>query len=55
MKKIMLLIILIMTIIGCTEADRQMMREVDREYKERGRKCLYTSKGSIISCRYADE
>ena len=55
MKKIILLSILIMTIIGCTEADRQMRREVDREYKERGRKCLYTSKGSIISCRYADE
>ena len=53
MKKIILLSILIMTIISCTEADRQMMREVDREERERGVECLYNHKGEPIgSCDY---
>jgi len=54
MKKIMLLIILIITIISCTEADRELWREVDRENRERGVKCLYDGKGNIISCRHAN-
>ena len=51
MKKIMLLIILIITIIGCTEADRELWREVDRENRERGVRCKYNHKGELIgSC-----
>ena len=56
MKKIIMLIILIMTIISCTEADRQMMREVDREERERGVECLYNHKGEPIgSCDYINQ
>ena len=52
MKKIILLSILIMPIIGCTEADRELWREVDREYKERGRECTYNHKGELLYCDY---
>ena len=53
MKKIILLSILIMIIISCTEADRQIMREADRERRERGRECTYNYKGELIgSCSY---
>ena len=53
MKRIIMLIILIITIISCTEADRQIMREADRERRERGRECTYNYKGELIgSCDY---
>ena len=53
MKKIMLLSILIITIIGCTEADRELWREVEQERRERGRECTYNYKGELIgSCSY---
>ena len=53
MKKIILLSILIITIISCTEADRELWREVDREWKERGVECTYNHKGELVgSCDY---
>ena len=53
MKKIILLLILIMTIISCTETDRRLMREVEQERRERGVECLYNHKGEPIgSCNY---
>ena len=50
MKKIILLSILIMTIISCTETDRRLMREADREERERGVECTYNKKVEITSC-----
>ena len=53
MKKIILLSILIMTIVSCTEADRELWREVEQERRERGRECTYNYKGELIgSCSY---
>nr|WP_314115161.1 hypothetical protein [uncultured Leptotrichia sp.] len=54
MKKIIaLIIILLVSVMSCTEADRQMMREVDQEMKERGVECLYNERGNPIGvCRY---
>jgi len=50
MKRIIMLIILIITIISCTEADRRLMREADREERERGVECTYNKKGEVTSC-----
>ncbi len=46
MKKIILLIILIFTVIGCAEIE-----EMNRERRERGRKCVYNQYGNI-ECGY---
>ncbi len=51
MKKLILLLPLII-IMGCTAEEMAIMRKVDKEYKERGRECLYDGKGNIISCDY---
>ena len=53
MKKIILLSILIMIIISCTEADRRIWNEANEEYNTRGRKCKYNHKGELIgSCDF---
>ena len=52
MKRIIMLIILIITIISCTEADRRLMREADREMNERGRECRHNKRGGLESCRF---
>nr|WP_314114941.1 hypothetical protein [uncultured Leptotrichia sp.] len=48
-----LIVLLSLAVISCTEADRELWREVDREYKERGRECTYNHKGELIgSCDF---
>ena len=52
-EKKITLIILLVSVVSCTEADRQMMREVDQEMRERGVECLYNERGNPIGvCRY---
>ena len=52
MKKIILLSILIMTIISCTEEDKMVWNKVQRERRERGRECTYNYKGEVQYCDY---
>ncbi len=52
MKKIMMLIILIIIVMSsCSARDIELWEEVQRENKERGRKCGYTEDGRWI-CGY---
>ena len=51
MKKIMMLIILVITVANCSLFDLKEWEEVQRENKERGRKCGYTEDGRWI-CGY---
>ena len=46
MKKIILLVVLIFTVISCAE-----IQEMDRYVKERGTKCVYNQYGNI-ECGY---
>ena len=48
MKKIMMLIILIITVTNCSLFDLKEWEEVQRERKERGRKCGYTQGGNFF-------
>ena len=48
MKKIMMLIILIITVTNCSLFDLKEWEEVQRERKERGHKCGYTEDGRWI-------
>ena len=52
MKKIIMLIILIMTIISCTAEDKMAWENVKRKEQERGVRCTYNHKGEVISCNY---
>ena len=47
MKKIFMLLIILMIIIGCADiaASREHMRE-------RGRECRYNKRGGLENCRY---
>ncbi len=42
MKKIILLIVLIFMIVSCSD-----IQEMDRQIRERGRKCVYNQYGNI--------
>ncbi len=45
MKKIIILMILIINIVGCALLDAELYEEVKRERKERGRTCYRDYKG----------
>ena len=47
MKKILILVILIITIIGCS-----YMEGGERAIRERGRRCRYNYKGELQHCGY---
>ena len=47
MKRIVMLVILMMTIIGCS-----YMEEGERELRERGWECRYNGKGEVQHCGY---
>ena len=47
MKKIIMLVILAMTVVGCELLDPNEWREADREAAERGEKCYKYSSGYI--------
>ena len=51
MKKIMMLIILVITVANCSLFDLKEWEEVEREDKERGRMCGYTKSGDTV-CGY---
>ena len=44
-KKILLLVILVMAIVGCSAEDMALWKESDRRAAERGRKCYRDSSG----------
>ena len=46
MRKVLLLVILIFTVIGCAE-----IQEMDRNRRERGDKCVLDPRGNMI-CGY---
>ena len=48
MKKIMMLIILVITVANCSLFDLKEWEEVEREDKERGRMCGYTKNGYTV-------
>ena len=45
MKRIVMLVILMMTIVGCSYLDGS-------EAKRRGRECMYNSRGEVQVCGY---
>ncbi len=51
MKKIMMLIILVITVANCSLFDLKEWEEVQRERKERGAVCGYTQGGDLV-CGY---
>ena len=47
MKRIVILVILVITIIGCS-----YMEGGERAIRERGRECMYNYKGELQGCNY---
>ena len=50
MKRIIVILILVMTTIGCTLFDMESWERIEREDKERGRTCYRNEYGNY-SCR----
>ena len=46
-KKILLLVILVMAIVGCTAHDMALWKEAKQERKERGVKCYERASGTF--------
>ena len=47
MKKLLILVILMMTTISCS-----YMEDGERQMRERGWECMYTYKGELQGCNY---
>ena len=50
MKKIIVLVIMVMVVIGCTELSEMEARSQQRR-RERGRECRYNKRGGVENCR----
>jgi len=51
MKKIIMLVVLVITIMSCSELSEMEARHQQR-MKERGWECMYNYKGEIQGCNY---
>ena len=51
MKKIIIIMSMLVMIVSCTAEDIQRWQRVDREKRERGKKCVYDYYGNIM-CGY---
>jgi len=51
MKKIIMLVVLVITIMSCSELSEMEARHQQR-MKERGWECMYNHKGEIQGCNY---
>jgi len=51
MKKIIVLIILLLTVMSCSELSEMEARRQQR-LRERGRECIYNKRGGLEYCRY---
>lgn len=49
-KKILMMVILTMVVVGCTAEDRALWKESDRRAAERGRKC-YRNENGYFYCK----
>ena len=44
-KKILLMLILVMSVVGCSASDIALWKEAEQERREEGRECYKTSSG----------
>ena len=51
MKKIIMLVVLVITVMSCSELSEMEARHQQR-MKERGWECMYNHKGEIQGCNY---
>ena len=51
MKKVIMLAILVMTVISCSELAK-MEDEYQQDLRERGYRCRYNKRGGVENCRY---
>ena len=49
-KKILLMVILAMSVVGCTAHDMALWKEAKQERKERGVKCYYEDENGYVYC-----
>ena len=54
MKKIIMLVIMVIVVVGCTELSEMEARRQQRLNERGGVECRYNKRGGVENCRYAN-